>query len=497
MNRPGGSSRHFVRTLATQLASWTMTFLVVRYVPAYLRGSGYDALGIASAFAAAFAQLVGLGINSVLVREIARDRTRLVALVLSAAAARLPLTVAAFLLGTGIAVGLGYAPPQILLVMLAFAMLPFVQIYEILINALQGLEDFKSGNTALLLERSVFALLQVGLVLLRAPLWCFALTGLASALVCCAYAGMAVRRHVAANPEIVGVARFDRDTVASLVRAGLPLMVGLVFFGLWEPINKILLSKIAGELPVGWFELAKRLGGTAMFLPSALATVMLPVLSREFLADAATFHATTRQLFRAMVLCAAPIAAVLVFGSGRIIALLGYPPEFHGTVPVLQVLGAGITLWFLSQAAAFTLLAMERQSVVGRIGLQLGAVALPVCALGIWLGHRLPMVRNGAVGAMAADIALEAWMLLGYLRALPRDVVRLGDIGLVVRTSVAALPVAAAIAWIPSLRHAWVVLPALLIYALLCLVLRCVDPADIGTVKRLAAGRLRPRANTA
>jgi len=56
----GTSSRNLVRTLATQLASWTLTFLVVRYVPAYLRGSGYAALGIASAFAAAFAQLVGL-----------------------------------------------------------------------------------------------------------------------------------------------------------------------------------------------------------------------------------------------------------------------------------------------------------------------------------------------------------------------------------------------------------------------------------------------------
>lgn len=497
MSGSGTSSRNLVRTLATQLASWTLTFLVVRYVPAYLRGSGYAALGIASAFAAAFAQLVGLGINSVLVREIARDRSRLVPLVLSAAAARLPLTVVAFLAGTGAAAALGYGAPQVALVMLSFAMLPFVQIYEILINALQGLEDFKAGNTALLVERLLFSMLQVALVLVRAPLWCFPLTGLVSSFACCAYAFIAIRRHVNGYGESRVALRADKATIVSLVRAGLPLMIGLVFFGLWEPINKILLSKLAGGLTVGWFELAKRLGGTAMFLPSALATVMLPVLSREFVADRAAFHSTARRLFRAMVLCAAPIAMILAFGSGRIIALLGYPPEFQGTVPVLQVLGVGITLWFISQAAAFTLLAMEKQSVIGRIGLQLGALALPVCAAGIWFGARSPWIRNGAVGAMVADILLEAWMLCGYLRALPREVVRPRDIGLVLRVMMASSPIALSILWLPSVRHAWVLVPAFCLYLLICVVFRCVDSTDLGVVTRLLVGRLRPIARFA
>lgn len=122
---------------------------------------------------------------------------------------------------------------------------------------------------------------------------------------------------------------------------------------------------------------------------------------------------------------------------------------------------------------------------------------MPVCALGIWLGHRLPGVRNGAVGAMAADIVLEAWMLAGYLRALPRDVVRPADLGLVLRTTLSALPLAAVVAWVPSAKHLWLLLPALVAYAAMCLLLRCVDAADWGTMKRMAAGRLRPRANAA
>ena len=75
----GGSgrvARNIVATLATQLISWGLTFAVTLYLPRYVGDAGLGKLAFAASFMAIFGVIVPLGTGTLLVKEIARDRSR-------------------------------------------------------------------------------------------------------------------------------------------------------------------------------------------------------------------------------------------------------------------------------------------------------------------------------------------------------------------------------------------------------------------------------------
>ena len=491
------AARNFATTLAAQLVSWAMAFLVLRYVPGYLRGEGMALISIAGAFSVALTQFVSVGTNAILVKEIAQQPARTWELTIATATLRLLFSALALLVGVGIAFALRYDARQIWLIFLVLCLMPITQFNEALAAILKGLNEFPRYNLATLTERFAAAAIQILLVHFRAPIWAFALvtgvSGLLGFLV--ATTGLWRHRAVFAHPVRLQLPR--RETMLFLIRSGFPLMVGVVFISLWEPGNKILLSKLAGPLEVSWFELTKRIAGTTMFIPAALTGVMLPVLSRLHSSDPAQFALLTRRLFRIILICAVPFASVLLFAPSRILDLLHYPRELYGSVPVLQALGAGIILWYLSQVAAISLVAMNQEKRIGQIGMRLAIFCLPTCAVCIGIAHRLPWVHNGALGAMTADIVIEAWMLRSYLKYLPAGVFGWSEIWLLLRTLIAALPLSGLLYLMPSFQQFYYALPGLALFPLLCLWMGCLDKSDLellgsGLLRRATRSRVKP-----
>ena len=498
MNREAvKTSRNLGAVLATQILSWAMTLAVLKVVPSYLNGSGYADLSTAGAFPAVLTALIMLGISSVLMREAAKDPSRTADLITAGVAIRIPLVVFSAFIGTGAAAALGYKASIIQLVVLGFAVLPVAMIIDVLNSVLQGLGDFRSTSLGLFCEKLVTSVLLVTLVIVKAPIVWFAVVNVFGATIngCIAWHALRRFRKQTGNPGFSG--RINPETIRFLAKAGIPLMMGMIFHAFWEPVARILLSQLSVHVAVAWYDLAKRLNGTALFLPAALASVLMPSLSRQFHEDKDAFVQTARRLVQTTVLSAVPIAVVIAFGARRFIDIMGYPAEFQGTVPALSLLGAATGVWFLSQATGTILLASERQAVIGRLCMRLGVLIVPVSALGIWVGHRTPWIGNGAVGAIAADIILESTLLLGYVRALPEKVFSVRDLALVPRSLVASIPLAMATLWIEHLWQALVLAPAFVAYIAICVALRCISAGDVAAVKGLIEGFLRRRTATA
>ena len=103
MSRSRLVARNVLVTLATQILSWGLSFLVTLYLPRYVGSGGLGALTLAGSFAGIFSIGVGLGTSTVLTRDIARDPDRVGELTLAALALRLPLGLVAVSLAWGIA----------------------------------------------------------------------------------------------------------------------------------------------------------------------------------------------------------------------------------------------------------------------------------------------------------------------------------------------------------------------------------------------------------
>ncbi|MBV9852392.1 MAG: flippase [Armatimonadetes bacterium] len=470
-------ARNLLATLATQLISWALTFAVMLYLPRYVGDAGLGQLTFAASLAGFFGVLVPLGTSTVLVKEIARDRGRTGELLTAALLLRVPLGLAMTGLAIAAVGALGYSGLIRTLVTVAALGMVVGALNDALASALQGQENLPRQSAAVLVEKFLSSGLTVALVLHKAPLWTLAavglFTGAASLLV-----------NLTAFRALLPTLRWpDWTTVRYVAVAGLPFMGWTVFRTLYGQTDPIVLKLLTNDATVGWYSAAFRLVGTTMFLPTAITTALLPTLSRLHQESEEDFARLARRTLAFVMLCGVPVSFVLLAMPERLIALMHYPARFAHSVPVLRVGGLGVLLWFAAAVLGTLVIARDAQGRMFRASVWATLLGVPACFLGTWLGSRL--WGNGAVGAIASDVALEAFLLGAYWRMLPRGLLGRESLSLMGRCVAASLPMAGFLMLVAHYLPvgAWVAVPCTLIYMLMCWGLRCLGPQDMALAR--------------
>ena len=226
-------SRRVVRnvavTLGTQLLSWALTFAVTLSLPRYAGDTGLGKMAFAASLAALFGTVIPLGTSTVLVREIARDRSRTGELLWAAILLRVPLG----LLMTGLLIGtisvLHWVSPghyseltRTLVIIAALGMM-LGAVNDALASALQGQENLTRQNVAALSDKFLASGLLILLIFLRQPLWMLASVTLLTALVSLSVNAAAFR------PLLPTLRRPSRETLRLLALSGLPFFALSVF----------------------------------------------------------------------------------------------------------------------------------------------------------------------------------------------------------------------------------------------------------------------------
>jgi len=477
MSRSHLVARNVIVTLVTQLFMWGLTFGVTLYLPRYLKDTGLGTMTLVGSYAMIFSVFVSLGTSTALIKEIARDRTRTGELVSTALLMRLGLglvAIAAGWLGTRL---LGYSASLQFFAVIALVVMIVSQLGDVLSSALAGLEEFPRQNASLLVERALTSCLLIGLVIFHRPLWMFIGGSLLGSAVSICVSIYMLRERIAGAPRI------RWSTVQSLARAGVPFLMVGIFGATYGYSDALLLSKFSGVAAIGWYSLAKRLGGTTMVIPVALTSTMLPTLTRMFHEDRAAFGRASQRLLNMMTICVTPFAAVLILAPGKILTLLHYPASYRNSIPVLMFMGSAVILWYLSQAVGTILIASEKQAVFSKITGIAALVSIPLCTTCILITQRL--MTNGAIGAMISDALLELFMVIAYIRVLPGGIFEWRGVALLGRTTVAALPFAFSLYAMGGPHDLFWPLMGLLLYPFLCGLLRCFCRDDLQMLRQV------------
>jgi O-antigen/teichoic acid export membrane protein len=274
----------------------------------------------------------------------------------------------------------------------------------------------------------------------------------------------------------------------ALAVASLPFMGLLVFRTLYGQTDPIILGAIATDREAGWYTVAFRLVGTAMFFPMALVMVLLPTLARlHGSGDRAGFASLARKALDITFLVGLPIALAVIFLAGPIINLL-YGPTFQGAVPVLAVGGLGMLLYFVTAVLGLLVMAMDRQAVQTRGSVIACLFGIPLCILFSWGGHKL--WGNAALGAIVSDVIVEVYLGVVYWRALPRDLFDGGLTLRMVRYFLAAVPMVLGLYLsLGTSWGLWAALPCALIYLAAGVLLRCWSVADLKNLQGMLVRR--------
>jgi O-antigen/teichoic acid export membrane protein len=408
-----------VATLMFQGFTWAMALIVAFYLPSYLGDRNLGKLTLAVGFAASINVLMNFGTSTVLVQDIAKRPETAVAVIRTAIRLRAMTGVGCWVLGALATFALGYEPDVQLIILVILAGSAMSQIADAYQCGLAGLQEFVKVSVTVLCERFTFSVVTIALVFAKAPLWQFAAVYLGAHTVSTLASLTMFRRALPDHPQ--SEPAVPLRTPRSLATAGTPFVTTKLFNAIYgDGSSALLMSKLSTLESIGWFGLAKRFSGAAQTIPSAIANVAMPRLTRLHTdGDRDGFARLLKKVLAVVFAASAPFSLVLVVFPEWLLRIMHYPAGFTGSIPVLRIAGGALFLWFVQQIVGTALIAAGKVKTFAWVTGIAAAMSVPICGGAIWAGEKF--FQNGAAGAMLGDVILEAFMMGCYLYALLPD----------------------------------------------------------------------------
>lgn len=234
-------------------------------------------------------------------------------------------------------------------------------------------------------------------------------------------------------------------TIRRIVISSLSFWANQVVLQFYIYVDSIILASLGGSRSVALYAAATRIFSVALFVPTILGSVTMPLLSRRGLSDGEAFAKAGRKTVELLIVASIPVTIALIGLAGMIMYTL-FGAKFNNATMSLEVLSLCIPFTYLSIQYATMLAAQDKQWLWTRIMI-VASIVNPLANL-----VAIPLAQqrwhNPAVGASIALVVTEI-LMAGYGSVLLRDVVHSRG---PVRTVVAALIVGGIIA---AIIHAY------------------------------------------
>jgi O-antigen/teichoic acid export membrane protein len=310
-------------------------------------------------FALSLATLViptaGFGMDGLLAREVARDRGRVHGLMSNVVAIK-ALGALALLAVMALVVNIaGYEGDAKLAVYLVGAGVALENLGRTWQATMQAHERLGLVSGALIVERAVTSLVSIALMLGGAGLVTVSAVFLGGSAVGLAVAHALLRTRVVAPRREI-----DRSRWLSLVRAGIPIGLVTLLFGMLLQLDVVMLSLLGGDSDeVGVYGAAFRLVSATMFLSWAFSQATQPWLARQE-DDRALPLARGYELgLKTLTAVLLPIGVGFATLAEPIVETV-YGDGYEGAVLPLRLLGTIVALYGLNQFTSVLLISRYR-----------------------------------------------------------------------------------------------------------------------------------------
>lgn len=455
--------------MAARLVLVAFGLLSFALVARHLGLREFGAYALVVAVVPLLASVIDFGISTMAVREIARrpqDAAQIVSttftiiLAFAAAGSLLVLaTLPALPYGGEVRAALAIAVAG--LFMLLLSTVPGIVFQSAMRLELQAVVDLTSG------------IANLGLVLLV-----IALGGGLHAIVA-AWVAAAALASVVAYVLGLGLLRFrprlDRRLARLLLGRALPIGLAFVASAIHFRVDMVLLSVLQPFREVGIYGAAFRFLEHSLFAPLLFMGALFPVLAGYVARADPRLEATVQRAFTFLLLLAIPAAVgVVILAEPLITFLVG--ADYRQAATPLRILSVAVLFAFVNPLFTNILVAADLLSrmlwatmlaVVVNVGLNL--VLIP------------PYSYNGAAAATVVSEAVGVTLVAVWATRHAR--VRL-DWSLATRIVLAALAMGAVVALLSDLPLAVPVLTGALVYGVLVVALRVVDPREVRALLR-------------
>lgn len=414
-NRAGTLRTNAIAMFLGQFATWGITALTLMLLPRYLGPERMGQMSIGMSFAVLTMTVAGLGMDTLIIRDVARERAATARRLGTAVWLHLGLGIVGATAAFAIAAAAGYGLETQIAIALCVATVPFLLLSAVGIGVLQGVEVMR--HQAIWNTFTKGALLGSLLVVMAGDFGLFSLLALILLWEAVSAGGLLISAH---RQVPFPLWTFSLPDARYLVVASLPFFTVGIFVVLYVAVDVLQLSLLAGETAVGIYSAPSRIFGTMLFMPTIIITVAFPQMAADFRNDPARLVQMCRGTLRLVLAFVVPLTVLVVGLSGDIlVTIIG--EGFAGSGPVIAMLGLSLIPTSVLIITHRIMVATDRQNtwtvvMFAALVVKVGLNFLMVPVFDRWLD-------NPALGAATSLVAVETALMLSTFWLLPRGVI--------------------------------------------------------------------------
>jgi O-antigen/teichoic acid export membrane protein len=343
--------------VVSQIGASLLALIYGIYTPRYLGPESFGVLSFAIAFTAIFSVFTELGFSSLIVREIAKDKSQTSKYLGNIALIKLFLTVITFGLIALTVNLLGYPEQTIKVVYLlglSVVCKAFSGMFDSTSQAHERLEYNSIGlilNNSLMLGGILFAISQ------RFNVVGFAFVYFFSSAVSLAYS-FSICVWKFAKPKL----EIDWIFWKSIIKEALPFGLTTIFVTNFQWISSVMLSA-KGDAAVGWYSAAYRLAFIPLLIPATFMTAVYPVMSNFSKNSLGNLKFSLEKSFKYLTTLGIPIGVGTTLLAQRFI-LTVFKAEYTNSIIILQILIWASVFIFMDNAFASMLNSTNKQAII-------------------------------------------------------------------------------------------------------------------------------------
>ena len=391
----------------SNIVSKVFSFFYVMYTARYLGVEGFGILSFALAFTGIFGVFTDLGLRSLTVREVARDKSLASKYLNNITVIKVILVSVTFGIIVLVINILGYPEQTIKVVYLIALSVIFTAFTGMFYSVFQAFEKMEYQSLGQILNS---ALMFSGVMI--AIKYNFTIIGFASlylmaSIIILGYSLVILRRKFF-NPFFVWSLReieidwsFWKPTIKEALPFGLTGISGMIY----TYTDSIMLSLMQGNEVVGWYNAAYRLILILLFIPGIINSAIFPSMSKFYISSQNALKLMCEKYFKIMLIIGIPIGVGTTLLASKIILLI-FGNEYRPSIIALQILVW--TMVFTFAGAAFVKLfeSINKQIIITKIS--------GICVIVNILLNLLLIPKFSYIGASVATVITE-FILVGSI----------------------------------------------------------------------------------
>ncbi|MFQ5595930.1 MAG: oligosaccharide flippase family protein, partial [Anaerolineae bacterium] len=279
---------------------------------------------------------------------------------------------------------------------------------------------------------------------------------------------------------------FDAPFVWGMAGIAAPLMLNHLLQTIFFKIDVVILDQYWPAAVVGWYSTAYKWIDALLIIPAYFTMAIFPLMSRRAESDRAGLMSAYIMALRLLLMTALPIAMATVFIADGLILVLGGSEYLPNGAIALQLMIWFLPLSFVNGVTQYVLIAIDQQRWI--------TVSFVIATSFNLLANLLLIPRFGYPAAALITIASEVVLFIPFYISIREHLEPLPLLRLAWRPATAAALLGGTLWLLRALPALVALAPAGVVYVTALVLLGAFTAEDRALARRLVPDRLRNRA---